>query len=467
MSVSLSKILDGQGVSTATIIGDDAHDLIDGPALKAAAERIAEALRDAGCRADEPVIVSVSNRPEDISSFFGVWLAGGVLVPVHAAASEATRVEIERQTQSRFSLANGKLSVLSDAPPPERSLLRGAAIILFTSGSTGRPKGVVIGHERFAEKLTALGRLLNVGPSDTVLLPLQLIFVFGVWISLLTILGGARLRLIGKFTPHTMLGLVKEGTVMAAVPSMLRSMFAEDIPRAPNLRAILTGGEALGPILSAQLEQNLPQTGIYDLYGLTETGSCDFCLCPEERSAGVSTLGRPTEGIEFMITDADGNEVPTGAAGELVIRTPFFMLGYLDNPQLTDQSVSDGFFHTGDLVRQREDGFVEIVGRIKEIISRGGNKIAPAEIEILLQQHDDVSQVLCAGAPDDRFGEAVHAAVVLRAGATADAHMLRTWCAERIERFKVPDVIHFVDALPVGPTGKALRSAIRDLATSA
>ncbi|OYZ91652.1 MAG: AMP-dependent synthetase, partial [Xanthobacter sp. 17-67-6] len=148
----------------------------------------------------------------------------------------------------------------------------------------------------------------------------------------------------------------------------------------------------------------------------------------------------------------------------LLIRSPYGMLGYLDNPELTQASFTDGFFRTGDLARMRADGYVEIVGRIKEIISRGGNKIAPAEIDLVLSHHPAVAAALCAGVPDPRLGESVHAAVVLKPGTHADAAELKAWAASRLERFKVPEAIHIVPALPQGPTGKALRSGVAALA---
>jgi long-chain acyl-CoA synthetase len=226
------------------------------------------------------------------------------------------------------------------------------------------------------------------------------------------------------------------------------------------LRAILTGGELLPAALGESVRAALPRAGISDLYGLTETGSCDFCLPPAERDSGAGTIGRPTEGVAFRVIGEDGRPAPDGATGELLIRTPFGMLGYLDDPALTAASFDDGYFRTGDLARVRSDGRVEIAGRLKDIIARGGNKIAPAEIDALLASHPDVAAALTAGVPDDRLGEAIWAIVVPKPGAALTAEALRRWAAERIEKYKVPDAIHFRDALPLGPTGKVQRSGV-------
>jgi len=140
------------------------------------------------------------------------------------------------------------------------------------------------------------------------------------------------------------------------------------------------------------------------------------------------------------------------------------MLGYLDDPELTDASVKDGFFLTGDIARIRPDGFVELVGRSKEIVSRGANKIAPQEIDDLLCSHPGVVAALSAGVPHPRLGEALYTVVVPGNDVTLAPQDLRQWLAERLERFKIPDVISIEDTLPTGSTGKASRALLRDLA---
>jgi long-chain acyl-CoA synthetase len=462
----LSRILAG---TVENVVQDETGTARSYAEIDHTAARIAEDLRMAGLMPDQPVHVLIANRVLDLAALFGVWKAGGVAVPLHSNAAETTRSAVRTQTRARLQVADGAVSLIAETPPPPRPLLNGAALIIFTSGTTGKPKGVVLGHDRFAAKLGVLQNLLGLTAHDTILLPLQLVFVFGLWVALLTLKTGARLELVGKFSPVALRARLHEATVLAAVPSMLRAVFAHGTVHAPHLRTIMTGGEALGAHLSSEMRRVLPHAGIYDLYGLTETGSCDFCLRPEEADAGMNTIGRPTEQIAYRIHVAEGEESVLGVAegapsGELLIRSPFGMLGYLDNPELTKASFIDGYFRTGDLVRERADGRVEIVGRIKEMISRGGNKIAPAEIEALLSTHPAIAQVLCAGVPDSRLGEALHAAVVLKAGATVEAEALRDWCRDKIERFKIPDKIHILDALPTGPTGKASRAGLKAIA---
>jgi acyl-CoA synthetase (AMP-forming)/AMP-acid ligase II len=288
-----------------------------------------------------------------------------------------------------------------------------------------------------------------------VLVPLQLTFIFGLWVSLLALMKGARLVLVPKFARLTMERGLADATVLAGVPSMFRALLADATPNAPRLRLLLTGGEVLAPKL-ADAMQRFSTAAIYDLYGLTETGSCDFCLTPRGQPHGFGTIGTPTEGIAYRIAPD----------GELQIRTPFGMLGYLDDPNLTQASFADGYFKTGDLARVTPSGNVQLIGRAKDIVSRGGHKIAPLEIDNLLAEHPDVAAALCAGVPDERLGEVIHAVVVRRAGSTLDEAALRDWLLGRTERFKVPEMFHFRDALPAGATGKADRRAVASLATA-
>lgn len=436
---------------------------LSGHELDAHADLVAGVLRAAGVRPHEPVHVAIGNRALDLGTLLGLWRAGAVAVPVHRAAAPLTRGAIEQATCARFRIDGLALDRIAETPPPERPLLDRAALVVFTSGSTGAPKGVVLGHDALARKLAILDRLLGFRPDDVVVVPLQLTFIFGIWASLLAIRSGATLVLVQKFTPATLAGLLAaEATVLAAVPTMLRALLADGAPPAPRLRAVLTGGEALTPALARTVCGGWPAAELVDLYGSTETGSCDFCLRPRD-AAEAGSIGVPTEGVSFLIVRDDGTPAHPGETGELRIRTTCGMLGYLDGAELTRLALEADHFRTGDLARLRPDGQVELVGRSKEIIARGGNKIAPLEIENALCTHPDIAAALCAGVPDARLGEAIHAVVVLRPGLALSADELRRWASAHLERYKVPDVIVFSDTLPAGATGKASRTMVSTL----
>lgn len=441
---------------------------LDAAALVAQAQALADALRAAGLARDEPVALIIDNAPVDLVGYLGLWLAGCVAVPIHVGAPQAAVQALMARVRNRFVVRAGAIERIAATASAQRALLRGAAIVVFTSGSTGEPKGVVIGHARLLGKLSALARLLQFTAQDVVAAPLQLTFIFGVWVALLSLMSGARLVLGPKFSATEAGATYRQATILAAVPTLLRALCAQGAG-SPALRKILTGGEPFAPALGERLAGLFPDASIYDLFGLTETGSCDFCLHPDDQPAGHGSIGRVTEGVRFRIAPTSVTGLPAGA-GELQIDTPFGMLGYLDADDLTAAAFADGWFRTGDLAVQRADGFVQLVGRSKDIVSRGGNKIAPLEIENVFTRHDAVAAALAFGYPDERLGESLQLLVVRRdPGLSAQA--LRDWASGRIERFKLPDAILFVDALPAGRTGKADRGAaqkwLRERAKSA
>ena len=441
--------------------------------LADAAAAIERALRGAGLAADEPVIVPVANEARDGAALTGVWLAGGVAVPV-ARNAPARAIDVVRATTgARFCVTNAAAQLVSevaDKPPPPRPLLKGAAIIVFTSGSTGRPKGVVLSHRAFAGKLEAIDAMLGFTPRTRTLLVLQITFVFGMWVLLLTLLKGGSGWMHSRFEPAVILTALRDQHISdaALVPTMLRKFLSLDETLSKPLIAdaalerILVGGEPFGRELSMRLQKLMPNTQAVDIYGLTETCSSDFFLSAHEREQFAETIGRPGPGVQFRIADDAGRDLPVAATGELQIRTPFVMNGYLDEPDTTRGAFVDGFFRTGDLARRREDGRVELAGRIKDLIIRGGAKVSPLELDHVLAQHPDVAAALTAGVPDSLMGERIHALVVPRANASIDEKGMREWIAGRIERFKWPDVYHFGPELPTGRTGKVDRNALRD-----
>ncbi len=441
--------------------------------LTQAATAVEQALRDAGLSPDEPVLVPVANEPRDAAALIGAWLAGGVAVPVARHAPANAIEAVRKATGARFSVTNSaeeRVAQIAEKPPRPRPLLEGAALIVFTSGSTGQPKGVVLSHRAFAGKLAAIDSMLGFTPRTRSLLLLQITFVFGMWVLLLTLLKGGMARMQSRFEAAAVLSTLKAQGIsdVALVPTMLRKILAleESVSRpliaGAALERILTGGEPFGRELNRQLKESMPNVHAVDIFGLTETCSSDFFVTAEEREPYAGTIGRPGPGIEFRICDTQNRELPVDAAGELQIRTPFVMNGYLDEPELTRAAFADGYFRTGDLARAREDGRVELAGRIKDIIIRGGANVSPLELDHLLAEHPDVAAALTAGVPDPMVGERIHALVVPRANASIGETDLRQWIAGRIERFKWPDVYHFGRELPTGRTGKVDRGALRE-----
>ncbi|PUA18458.1 AMP-dependent synthetase [Glaciimonas sp. PCH181] len=454
------------------------HGSLSYAALAREAERVSDALRNIGIGPNEPVHVHVSNHPLDIAALLGVWNAGGVVVPVHRSTPAAVAAKVLDKTKARLMIdmqaaANSAsvVTMITTTCPPDRPLLENAAFIIFTSGSTGTPKGVVVSHDAFYGKIQQIDSLLNFQPYENTLLVLNITFSFGLWISLLTLMRGGTLVMAEKFDPTTFLGSLVDNNItrVGMVPTMMRVLFSDsgllsEIDRVvtqDKLRQILIGGESLGHSLASTIRQRFSRTDLIDIYGLTETATCDFFSFPEDYAKYPGCIGRPSPNVGFRIVDAYDAAVPSGTLGELQIHSPYLMNGYLDEPDLTTSALSDGWLKTGDLARLVDDSVVELMGRSKEIISRGGNKVTPGELEQLLCSHPDISAAMAVGLADAVLGERIHVLVVPRTGTSLEISALKKYLESRLEKFKQPDTYYISDELPLGRTGKADRGQLK------
>jgi acyl-CoA synthetase (AMP-forming)/AMP-acid ligase II len=316
----------------------------------------------------------------------------------------------------------------------------------------------VLSGERMLGKLEALTEALRFPTGAATLMPLQLTFSFGQWVTFLTLMHGGTVHLMEKFDPVAAEDhLLSQGIdYLAAVPTMLRLLLSLPVSATAPVPAprILTGGEAVLPDLRRALLARWPAAEIFSIYGLTESGTSDLILHDVAADAVTDSLGEPSPAVETRIDPQ---------TGELQLRTPFGMLGYLDMPTETAATFHEGWLRTGDMVLRGGDGRLVLAGRLKEIINRAGNKISPLEIESLFLSHPAVGAAIATGVADDRLGEAVHLLVIPRDGTIIDPEALRAWAENRIERYKLPDCIHLGDKLPVGRTGKADRATLRRL----
>jgi long-chain acyl-CoA synthetase len=456
-----------EGVEASLTYGD----------LDRVAAGIAAGLKGAGLRPDEPVGLRVANRARDLAGFLGTWRAGGVVVPIHRSTIAGAVDDILRRTGLRFMVdgdAPEPVARLDRPAPAARPVLAGAAFVIFTSGTTGNPKGVVLAHDRFAAKLRAIDEMVPFAEETRTLLVLQLTFSFGQWVSLLTLARGGTLLMEEKFDAARVLDRLAASRAnrIGIVPTMLRAMLprlrgAEGVRHSGALddgvaRLFMAGGEPLPHALGRAFRSLVPGLALDDIYGLTETSTCDFHLPDAEQDRFPGTIGRPSRGVEFAIHDDDGRPLPPRVAGELVLRTPFIMKGSLDAPDLTSAAFRGAWFRTGDLAEALPQGIVRLVGRSKELILRAGNKVSPLEVERAYLDHPEIAEALATGLPDPLLGEAIHLLVVPVAGADPKPEALREWAVGRLDKWKVPDRIHLGAAIPLGRTGKADRAALRE-----
>ncbi|MCM5571247.1 fatty acid--CoA ligase family protein [Burkholderiaceae bacterium FT117] len=449
-------------------------------------DALAAALRAAGCEPDETVLVRVSNHPLDFAAFAAVWAAGAVAVPVHRTAPDGSIAAIQQKARARLALdalaatpgqhtpAAAAPHAPADGAPARRDMLRDAALVIFTSGSTGLPKGVVLSHRAFAGKLAENQRLFGFTPDDTALLVLNDTFSFGIWFALVALNHGAGLVTRSRFDAAGFLATLAEERItrVGVVPTMIRATFAAldagaladaraRLLAVGALRDMVIGGEPLGEELSARLRALIAPARLWDVYGLTETSTSDFVLRPEDYAAHPGSIGRPAAGVRHRIVDEQGAECAPGAPGELQLATPFVMNGYLDDEAITREAFAGEWFRTGDLASHDGGGFVSIVGRLKDVVVRGGNKVTPPEIERALCACPGVAAALVAGLPDPVLGQRIHALLVPAQGEALDAAAIRAALADRLERFKQPDACWVAADLPTGRTGKIDRGRLR------
>lgn len=387
---------------------------MSGLEMLAVARQVAEELRAARIAAGEAVLLPVSNHPRDVACQLGAWLAGCVPVPVHRAFPAAVAADVSRRSGARVAVGvtpeSWSATVDTDAKsavhpvrapgaPAPAELDRDQALVIFTSGSEGIPKGVVISHRAFATKLAAIDRVLRFRPDERMLQVLHLHFSFGQWTTLLTLASGGRVDLVERFSAKDVLDRLAATAYdrIAVVPTMMRmlgSALAEPggdellrrLSDSGSPRLWIAGGEPLPAGLGRGFREMLPASGIADVFGLSESATSDCILRPDEYDDHSGTIGRPSPGVSVKVMQESVTgfeEVASGSSGELWISTPYLMTGYLGDPAATAAAIVDGWLRTGDLARIGEGGFVELVGRAKTLIVRGGTKISPLEVEHL------------------------------------------------------------------------------------
>jgi fatty-acyl-CoA synthase len=454
--------------------------------------RQAHALASLGVRPGDRVAWLCGNTHELLEAYFGVLLAGAVLLPLNIRLSapelrfcvddagagvlfrHPDQIDLEHPVQTIVvgeeyeALLAAQPATPFDTPPVDESA---PAELFYTSGTTGDPKGVVLTHRNLY--LHAIhSALTNALSGDDVILHTISLFHVNGWGTphYVTGLGGVHV-LLPRFAPEEVLRLVAEHRVtrLFLVPTMVQSLLSSpalDGTDLSSLKQISIGGAPTPPSMLADAEDRFGCEVICG-YGMTEssptlTRSLDKPGEPRSRARRVTT-GLPILGVDARVLDDDDREVPWDGVtpGEICARSNHVMQGYWNRPEETAEALRGGWLRTGDIGVVDPDGYITIVDRKKDLIVSGGENVSSVQVENALAAHPAVLEVAVVGMPDDRWGEVPRAWVALRPGASATEAELITWVRDRLAHFKAPKQIVFVDELPKGGTGKILKQELR------
>lgn len=342
--------------------------------------------------------------------------------------------------------------------------------IQFTSGTTGSPKGATLTHRNVVNNARSIASVMRLTEADAMCIPVPLYHCFGMVLSVLACVSvGAKMVFPGEaFEPGATLAAVsgERCTALQGVPTMfIAGLDHPDFDRF-DLSALRTGIMAGSPCPIETMKRVVAKMHMSEVtiaYGMTETSPVSFqSSTTDSLEKRTTTVGRIQPHLEAKIVDATGAIVPVGETGELCTRGYSVMLGYWDDEARTREAVVDGWMRTGDLATLDEEGFCNIVGRLKDMLIRGGENIYPREIEEFLFRHPKIQSVQVFGVPDAKYGEEVCAWIVLRAGETMTEDELREFCRDQIAHYKVPRFVRFVDELPMTVTGKVQKFVMRE-----
>lgn len=483
----------------------DAHTSVSYAALLERTGRLAGHLADNGIAANDTVAILLPNSVPWVESCFAIARAGAISVPISYDSTEteiayrladanckavfttAERGDLLARLQA--SAPNLKTLIVTDrggcaattlryadllkaspnSSPRDTLSLHDIAFILYTSGTTGRAKGVALTvHGMLWVNAACWAPIAGLSERDTVLSPLPLFHSYALNLSVLSILAtGATCHIMEKFSTAEAVRLLKTGefTFFPGVPTMfhylLQATRGEANLKFPNLRLCVSAGAIMPATLNREFEDQLG-VKLLDGYGITETSTMVTMNWPTGGRV-LGSCGIPLPGLAVRIVDPAGHDVAPNQEGELIVRGPNVMPGYHNKPEETRNALREGWYHTGDLARSDDDGFLTITGRLKELIIRGGQNIAPAEIEEVVNAHPAVLDCAVVGMTHEHLGEVPALFIVTRPGHVIENDALLVHCRTHLSAYKVPHTVQTIAEIPRTGSGKIIRYKLREL----
>jgi long-chain acyl-CoA synthetase len=433
----------------------------------------------AGVGRGDVVAVMLPNRVELLLAVMAAWRLGAAATPVNPVftaneagyqiADSGAKLLVASGNDADYGvpvLAAGDLSTVAAGALPAPDTRPGdLALLIYTSGSTGRPKGVMLDHANLTAMGASIGAALRLSGDDNCLLVLPLFHVNAILVSCLApIMAGGQVTILARFAPDTFLAAISRyrATYFSAVPAIYARLAELPEDQLGDLSSVRFAVCGAAPVSAELLRRSESRFGfpIIEGYGLTE-GTCATTINPPDGLRKPGTVGVALPGQQVAIERPDGSLAATGERGEVVIKGPNVMRGYLGRPQATAEAIVDGWLHTGDVGVLDGDGYLTIVDRIKDMIIRGGENVYPKEIESVLARHPAVLEAAVIGAPHEVYGEIPVAYVVTYPQAPVTAEDLLALCRANLTKIKIPTAIHIVPALPKNAIGKTDKPVLR------
>ena len=505
----------------ACIHGDEAVSYSE---LERAANRVAHVLRELGVQRGDRVALLLENSSAYLAAYYGILKCGGVTVAMYTSTNAKTLAYIVNDCQVSALLTQSKqLSVLEEArdklpnlravvvldaltadgaaqpegfqlsdpsvwpwpilaakevaqqPDTPLPLAMGdlnLASIIYTSGSTGDPRGAMLSHLNIVTNTRSIVDYLGLTAQDRIMVVLPFAYVYGKSLLNTHMAVGGTVIIDNRFLfPNVVLQTMQEraATGFSGVPSTYAILLGKSAVRKmefPALRYLTQAGGAMAPSLIREVMQVFQNRKIFIMYGATEASARLTYLPPEELARKIGSIGIPIPNVELRLIKDNGEEAALGEAGEIVARGANLMQGYWNQPEETKAALTAHGFHTGDLGRMDDEGFFYVVGRKRDMIKSGANRVSAKEIEETILEHTQVLEAAVIGVPDQYLGEAICAYIALKPGhGTGNderfSEEIVAFCRQRLPEFKVPRTVIVQEKLPKNASGKIMKEALR------
>lgn len=456
--------------------------------------RLAAYLQQQGYGKGDIVALVLQNSDDLLVSYYGVQLAGATVMPVNTKLAVPEIDYIFKHSEAKVLIYDEALAskVVATTHPFEERLVREGeatleqvlsneglqysaysmdademAVVMYTSGTTGKPKGVMLSQRNIFEAAEIWTQSMRMTNEDRMYICTPLFHCAGLQVfAVPTLHVGGTVIISEAFSPATTLeDLVNtEATMFFGVPAMYTILLNRPDTKTLNftkLRLFCYGAAPMPYEMVKKLKETFPHVRVQNLYGQTENSPAATSLLDEDALEKIGSVGKPLPKTAVRVVNTLGEEVPIGEVGEITVKGPQVMLGYLRNPEETSRTIQQGWLYSGDLGRFDDNGYLYIVDRKKDMINRGGENVYPIEVEDVLYQIPQILEAAVVGVPHEVYGEVPKAYVVLKEGEHISEESILAYAFERLAKYKVPAEVAYLDELPRNASGKVLKHTLR------